>query len=248
MTYDSLVTNLQTLGLFITADVIQQHFTDPKAQDDNFLQVMDAALLTELSERNDKRSVSLLRRAKLLHSPAQLDELLYLPERCLDQQLIARLKTGRYIQDHRNVCIFGASGTGKSFMGKSLGVQACSLGYRTLYVRFPSLMRELLYLELHDSKQYEKRIRFYSRISVLLIDEWLLSAKKHGYAQILLDLMDSRYGETSTIFCTQLDPEGWSAAVDLKAVGQSILGRAMSNSFTIHMKGDDLRKNFNIKP
>ena len=49
-----------------------------------------------------------------------------------------------------------ASGASKSFMGKSLGAQACSLGYRTLYVKFPLLMRELLYLEVHDAKQYEK--------------------------------------------------------------------------------------------
>jgi len=60
--------------------------------------------------------------------------------------------------------------------------------------------------------------------------------------------MDSRYGETTTIFCTQIDPDGWAMAVDLKALDESILGRALSNRFTIHLKGDDLRQLFERKP
>ena len=45
-----------------------------------------------------------------------------------------------------------------------------------------------------------------------------------------------------------MDPDGWPMAVDLRALGESILGRALSNSFTIHLKGDDLRQSFERKP
>jgi len=49
--------------------------------------------------------------------------------------------------------------------------------------------------------------------------------------------MEIRYSVTSTIFCSQLDPEGWPLALDVKTLGQSVMGRAVSNSFVLHLSG-----------
>ena len=109
-------------------------------------------------------------------------------------------------------------------------------------------MRELSRLEKGDSKKFESKLNYYGRIPVLLIDDWLSEAKKPGYGAILLDLMEHRYTETSTIFCTQLDPDGWELALDVKALAQSVMGRSISNSYILHIKGDDMRKYYNCKP
>lgn len=109
-------------------------------------------------------------------------------------------------------------------------------------------MRELYQLEKENPLKYEKRLRYYGKIPVMIIDEWLLGAKKQGVSQILLELMELRYRETSTIFCTQIEPDGWPMAVKIQAIGESILGRAVSNSYIIHLKGSDLRKAFPEKP
>jgi len=86
------------------------------------------------------------------------------------------------------------------------------------------------------------------KIPVLVIDEWLLGAKKQGSAQLLLELLGARFAETTTIFCSQINPEGWPMAVDVQALGESILGRAASNSFRINLKGEDLRQVYATKP
>lgn len=83
---------------------------------------------------------------------------------------------------------------------------------------------------------------------MLIIDEWLADAKKQGYAAILLELMEIRYSVTSTIFCSQLDPEGWPLALDVKALSQSIMGMAVSNSFVLHVSGENMRKYYSKKP
>jgi len=85
--------------------------------------------------------------------------------------------------------VFGASGTGKSFLGKALGVATCHAGFRTLYIRFSALMRELARLEKNDSKKYESRLNYYGRIPVLIIDEWLADAKKPGIPGHCLPLL-----------------------------------------------------------
>jgi DNA replication protein DnaC len=212
------------------------------------LQLLEDAMTVEIESRTNHRIHSLLRRAHLLHTHAHLDQIAYFPERNIDHDLLDRLETGGFIENNKNVCIYGASGTGKSFLGKALGVCACQLGYRTRYIRFSQLMRELVQLELNEPKKYEKRLRFYSRIPVLIIDEWLLGAKKQGVSQILLELMELRYRETSTIFCTQIEPDGWPMAVSIQALGESVLGRSMSKSYVLHLKGPDLRKTFPEKP
>jgi len=243
-----LITNLQLLGMNVLAETLQRSLSDPSSQRTDLIHLFEAAVADELDAKTNKQQTSLLRRAKLSHTQARIEEIAYFQSRGLSRDLITQLASGAFMEDHRNLCIYGASGTGKSYLGKAFGVKACEYGFRTRYIGFPQLMRELIRLEKSDSLKYEKRIQYYSRIPVLIIDEWLLGATKTGYAHILLELMDSRYGDTTTIFCTQINPDGWAMAVDLKALGESILGRALSNSFTIHLKGDDLRKSFDRKP
>ena len=50
------------------------------------------------------------------------------------------------------------------------------------------------------------------------------------------------------VVCSQLDPEGWSLALDVKALGQSIKGRNVSNSLVLHVSGEDMRKYYSKKP
>lgn len=245
---DALVMKFQELGLFTLAETLQRMFFDPKFQDIHPFELLGMALDEELDQRSGKQTDRLLKRAKLKHTHACIGEIEYRPERQLDRTLVERLSLCDFARTYRNICVFGASGTGKSFLGKSLGVAACHAGFRTLYVRFSALMRELARLEKNDSKKYESRLNYYGRIPVLIIDEWLADAKKPGYAAILLELMEIRYSVTSTIFCSQLDPEGWSLALDVKALGQSIMGRAVSNSFVLHVSGEDMRKYYSKKP
>ena len=46
---------------------------------------------------------------------------------------------------------------------------------------------------------------------------------------------------------TEICSSRWIVSVDLKALGESILGRATSNGFLVHLKGDDLRKTCHSK-
>lgn len=245
---DALVMKFQELGLFALAETLQQMFFDPKFQDIHPFELLGMALDEELDQRLGKQTDRLLKRAKLKHTHACIGEIEFRPERQLDRTLVERLSLCDFARTYRNICVFGASGTGKSFLGKAFGVATCHAGFRTLYIRFSALMRELARLEKNDSKKYESRLNYYGRIPVLIIDEWLADAKKPGYAAILLELMEIRYSVTSTIFCSQLDPEGWPLALDVKALGQSIMGRAVSNSFVLHVSGEDMRKYYSKKP
>ncbi|KFF57895.1 hypothetical protein JF66_22815, partial [Cryobacterium sp. MLB-32] len=54
-----------------------------------------------------------------------------------------------------------------------------------------------------------KFLRKYAAFTLLVIDEWLLDKPTESMRTMLLELMERRYGETSTVFCTQYQQKDW---------------------------------------
>jgi DNA replication protein DnaC len=243
-----LALNFEKLGAENVSLALVNAFSSPAMQHAPLMDVLLEATKSELERRRNARGERLLKRAKLHTTVANLDELEYGPERNLDKLTIDRLSTCEYIRTHANVCIIGASGTGKSFLSKALACRACENGYRTKVIAFPLLMRELAHLQKIDTPKYEKRLRYYSRFPLLIIDEWLNQQPERNWTHILLELMDYRYDETSTIICSQLPSENWPTVIGNVALGQAILGRVTAASYTIRLEGPDLRERYSAKP
>lgn len=61
----------------------------------------------------------------------------------MDKDLLQKLSTGNYIQEHHNVIILGAAGAGKSYIGCALGNAACRIRYTVRFIRLPELLNDL---------------------------------------------------------------------------------------------------------
>ncbi len=243
-----LVLNFEKLGAEGISMSLLEAFSSPSKQHVPFIEVLLEATHAELEKRRSSRADRLLKRAKLHNTVAHLDEIEYRPERNLDKILIDRLSTCEYIAACSNVIIVGAAGTGKTYLSRALARQACEYGYRTRVVSYSLLLRELSHLNRTDTVKYDKRILYYSRFPVLLIDEWLCQQPDKIWVNILLELMELRYNSTSTIICTQLPPDNWPTVMGNVALGQAILGRVKTASFQIDLDGPDLRTRHSAKP
>jgi len=82
-----------------------------------------------------------LQEAKLRPSHACLEAVDYGPRRGLEKSQLRQLATCRWVAEHQAVLIYGAYGTGKSFLACALAHQACRHGYRALYWRTLRLPR-----------------------------------------------------------------------------------------------------------
>jgi DNA replication protein DnaC len=243
-----LVLHFSTLGNQVLAQTLVDVCSDPQYQNHEFDELMLIAARKEVDTQKSSKAHRLLRLAKLHTSCSHVDQIEYRSDRNLDKSLIDRLATCHFIEKHQNICISGASGTGKTFLAKALCVQACHAGYKSKVVSFPKLMRELQHLQKVDLLKFEKKLRYYSNIPVLLIDEWLSDVSQKCWTNILLELMEMRYSVTSTIICSQLPKENWPKVLSNIALGQAILGRVTAASFTINLEGEDMRKNHATRP
>jgi len=80
--------------------------------------------------RENKRLGRALQEAKLKLPQACLEAIDYPARRELDKAMIRQLATCRWVEEHHNVILVGATGVGKSFVACALAHQACRKGYR----------------------------------------------------------------------------------------------------------------------
>src|SRR5678815_3430008 len=66
-----------------------------------------------------------------------------IPKRELDKAQIRQLSTCRWVVEHQNVLVTGATGTGKTYVACALAQQACRKGHRAIYRRASRLFSEL---------------------------------------------------------------------------------------------------------
>ena len=75
------------------------------------------------------------------------------------------------------------------------------------YVRLPELLTELAIAR--GKGTYPKIILQYKKPALLILDEWLLYPLKETEDRDLLEIAETRYKKSSTIFCSQFDVLGW---------------------------------------
>src|SRR5207237_8038611 len=121
-----------------------------------------------------------------------------------EQAVTLQLAPCRWVEEHHNVILVGATGVGKSFVACALAHQACRRGYRALYRRASRLFHELLLARADGT--YVRVLTKLARIDVLVIDDWGLAPVQEQERRDLLEILEDRYGTRSTIITSQLPP------------------------------------------
>ena len=162
----------------------------------------------------------------------------------IDKALVLQLAELDFIRAHEDVVLTGNSGTGKSHVVKSLAVRACAAGIKILYRRFHALMDDL-YAGLADNT-YDTRLRRYSRVPVLIIDDVGLgrirrSDNEPTAAQMLFTLVDQRVGRASTMMTSNIKLSAWGSYLGDPALTMAILDRMIQRATRMEVEGPSWR-------
>ncbi len=193
----------------------------------------------ESTERDNRQLVIRLRNARL-RQEACIENIDYAQHRGLDKSMIKTLSTGQWIKEHLNVLITGPCGVGKSFIACALSHKACLMGYNALYVRAPRLFNDLALA--HGDGRYTRMMKSLARTNLLIIDDWGLSTLTDEQRTDLLEVLEDRHNNQSTIITSQLPVKHWHETIGNATLADAILDRLVHNAYSIDLDGPSMRK------
>jgi DNA replication protein DnaC len=237
---------LQEMRLSAMAEAFRQQTQDQALSSLSFEERFGLIVDIEWAKRKNNRLSKLIHNASLADSSACIENMEYTADRKLDKPQIATLATCNYIQERHNIIILGAAGAGKSYLGCAFGVAACRNFYTVKYTRLPELLNDLAVARGEGT--YKKVIREYKKISLLILDEWLLIPLSSMEARDLLEIVEARHKRASTIFISQFAPAGWHSKIGEATLADAILDRIVHDSYNIFIEGkDSMRKKKGLK-
>ena len=191
-------------------------------------------------EKYTNKVKRLTKLAKFRFSQANVDDIYY-TDRHLDRDKVLGVASCQFLNSNTNIIIDGFTGSGKSYLACAFGKAACRLGYRTRYIRMPDL------LQLHDEAAttvtgVSKLLKKFESYTLLILDEWLIDDLSRQQEHFLFELIERRYTDRSTVFCTQYRIEDWHTRLGGGIHADAIIDRIVNNSIRIYSGDLNMRK------
>jgi DNA replication protein DnaC len=193
----------------------------------------------EWTERENRRIGRRLKEAKL-GMQACVEDLWCDPARGLDKTVVRSLGTCGWVRAKQNVIVIGMTGTGKSYVGAALADAACRRGYRALRVRVPRLVGELAIARADGS--YGATLSRLAKLDVLVLDDLLITPLKDTERRDLLEVLEDRYDQRSTVVTSQVPTKTWHEMLADPTVADAICDRLVHNAHVLSLKGPSIRK------
>jgi DNA replication protein DnaC len=163
----------------------------------------------------------------------------------LDRSLVESLATLDFVHSREDVLLTGQTGTGKSHILQALALRACEQELTVKYARCVDLIDDL-YAGLADGS-YERRLRFWSRPVLLVIDDVGLGHLKKRddeptAAHMLYNLLDRRHMTVSTALSSNIKLSAWGRYLGDAHLASAVLDRLAMNSVRLDIDGPSYRQ------
>lgn len=158
----------------------------------------------------------------------------------IDGVLVREALTRQFMDRADNSIVEGCTGTGKSYLACCMAKQACRMRRSTRYIRLPDLLMErdeLAATERSDAKIQRK----YARYELLVIDEWLTEDVEDVAIRFLLELVEGRYMDRSTVLCTQYSPADWHGRLGGGVQADAMIDRLVHGAVRIDLGDVNVR-------
>lgn len=233
------VEKLRALRLDGMIDALEEQRRDAHIADLDFEERLTLLVERQWLWKSNRALATRLKQAQL-KVQATLEDIDYRHPRGLKRAQIDQLRVNDWIGRQRACLISGPTGCGKTYLACALGHQACRDGHRTLYYHAPKLFRDLQIAQADGT--LAKRLKQWSRITLMIIDDLGLAATGAKPYRELLEIIDDRMGHGSVVITSQFPVSQWHELVGDATVADALMDRLVHQAYRIDLKGESMRK------
>ena len=158
----------------------------------------------------------------------------------IDRDAIDRALSSDLVANRENLVLVAAHGLGKTMIAKNVVHQAIINGFSALYVE---ASRMLLDLGSQDSSRgLERRLRYYARPALLVIDEVGYLSYDARAADLLFEIVSRRYENKSVIVTTNLAFKDWPTVFPNATCVTAMVDRLTHHGEVVVVQGESYRK------
>jgi DNA replication protein DnaC len=192
-------------------------------------------------EEGERQTRSLKRRfgnARLLKFKSIADFDYEWPKK-IDRELVEELLTLDFLEGATNVILVGPNGVGKTMIAKNLLHQAVLRGYNARFIVASDMLHDLAAQD--SSTQLARRLRRYTSVPLLCIDEVGYLSYDARYADLLFEVITRRYQQRATILTTNKPFGEWNQVFPNAACVVTLVDRLVHRSEILSIDGDSYR-------
>jgi DNA replication protein DnaC len=239
MNKNQTIEKMKNMRLNAMASMYQNHLQNNLFNDTTPDEYISLLTDHEWEDRQNRKIQRLLKQAAFRQT-ATVADINYTSARNLDKNMFTRLASLDFITKKQNLILTGASGVGKSYLAQALGHQSCLMGLKTQYYITARLFNRLKLAKVDGT--YNKELKKLMRVDLLILDDFGLQAFDVHAREALMDIIEDRFNEKSTLVSSQIPVSTWYDIIGEGTIADAILDRLVNSSHRIDLKGDSLRK------
>jgi len=239
LSYERVRQGLEDLQMSTALEALDNTLEAVRVEELPPIELVDRLLDIELKARHDRRVSTNLKFAGLPYHQ-KLSDFEFDAQPSIDQNLIGRLGTLRFLEDGTNVLLLGQPGVGKTALAIGLALRALEAGHRIYYIPCHDLVGRL-----GKAIKLDRRERLLStmiRPKLLVLDEIGYTPLERPEATFLFEVVAKRYDLGKSIIITSNKSWGsWGDILPDQVMAAAILDRLLHRSVTINIQGESFR-------